>query len=138
MTQVWYAKDASSCGGIIDVHKWFDCLYQSGPNFDCFVNARKCCLVVDRCFLDEAHSHFKDLGIPIVRGQQYLRGFLGDPVGHATFVERLSGGFLMLVTLWRFLQLSLGQHLLHCLSHSIVSGTICSALCLTVVPCVFY
>ena len=79
MTQVWYAIDVSSYGGIADVQKWFNCLYQSGPNFVYFVNnAGKCLLVVDRLFLDEAHSHFNDLGIQIVCGQQYLGGFLGD------------------------------------------------------------
>ena len=43
---------------------------------------------MDRLFLNEAHSHFSDLGIQIVCGQRYLGGFLGDSVGHATFVEK--------------------------------------------------
>ena len=88
MTQVWYADDASGCGGIADIRKCFDCLRQSGPDFGYFVNVKKCCLVVDRLFLDEAHSHFSDLGIQIVCGQRYLGGFLGDSVGRATFVEK--------------------------------------------------
>ena len=44
--------------------------------------------MVDRLFLDEAHSHFSDLGIQIVCGQRYLGGSLGDSVGRATFVEK--------------------------------------------------
>ena len=88
VTQVWYADDASGCGDLADICKWFDCLCQSGTDFGYFVNVKKCCLVVDRPFLDEAHSHFSDLGIQILCGQRYLGGFLGDSIGRTTFVEK--------------------------------------------------
>ena len=41
VTQVWYADDASGCGGLADIRKWFDCLRQSGPDFGYFVNVKK-------------------------------------------------------------------------------------------------
>ena len=86
--QVWYADGASGCGSPADIRKWFYCLHQSGPDFGYFVNAGKCCLAVDRLFLNEACSHFSDVGIQIVCGQRYLGGFLGDSVSHTNFVEQ--------------------------------------------------
>ena len=41
VTQIWYAEDASGCEGLADIHKRFDCLCQSGPDFSCFFNAGK-------------------------------------------------------------------------------------------------
>ena len=59
-----------------------------GSNFGYFVNPAKCCLVVDRPFLDEAQCLFSNLGIRIVCVQRYLGGFLGESVSCAAFVEQ--------------------------------------------------
>jgi len=86
--QIWYADDASGCGRLADVRKWFDFLCQKGPDFGYFVNPSKCCLVVDRTSLTEAQCCFSDLGIQIVCSQRYLGGFLGESVCRTTFVEQ--------------------------------------------------
>ena len=87
--QIWYVDDASGCGSLGDVCKWFDCLCQKGPDFGYSVNPAKCCLMVDKQSLDEAQFQFGDCGIQIICGQRCLGGFFGESVGRAAFVKQM-------------------------------------------------
>ena len=39
VAQVWYADDACAVGSITQLRKWWECLCQVGPGYDCNVNA---------------------------------------------------------------------------------------------------
>ena len=46
-TQIWYADDASACGGLTHIRQWFDLLLQRVPSFGYYPNPGKSSLVVD-------------------------------------------------------------------------------------------
>ena len=54
--QVWYADDASACGRLMDVRRWWDRLVSIGPHFGYFPNPSKTCLIVKGSFYDSACS----------------------------------------------------------------------------------
>ena len=50
VTQVWYVDDVCSCGSIVKLHDWWDCLHQVGPGFGYNVNVNKTWLVTKPSF----------------------------------------------------------------------------------------
>ena len=57
--QVWYTDDATACGRLMDVRRWWDRLVSIGPDFGYFPNPSKTCLIVKDCFYDSAVSPLK-------------------------------------------------------------------------------
>ena len=93
--QVWYADDASACGRLMDVRRWWDRLVSIGPHFGYFPNPSKTCLIVKGSFYDSAVSIFQDSGVCIsIEGKRHLGAALGSPSFVASFVTQK-------VSLWR-------------------------------------
>ena len=68
--QIWYADDATACGSLLDLRRWWDSLVSIGPDFGYFPNALKICLIVKDSFYDSAVSIFQDSGVCIsVKGK---------------------------------------------------------------------
>ena len=86
-TQVWYADDASACGELSNIRKWFDLLLHHGPLYGYFPNPSKCCVVVDPSCYDHAVQLFSSLGVQIVLGHRFLGGYLGDTSARDKFVS---------------------------------------------------
>ena len=63
--QVWYADDATACGSLMDIRRWWDRLVSVGPNFGYFPNPLKTCLIVKDSSYDSAVSIFRDSGVCI-------------------------------------------------------------------------
>ena len=71
--QVWYADDATACGRLMDVCRWWDRLVSIGPDFGYFPNPSKTCLIVKDCFYDSAVSIFQDSGVCVTaEGKRHL------------------------------------------------------------------
>ena len=76
-TQLWYADDASAGGSRKDSHEWFAMVCSCGPGFGYFPKPKKSILVNEH-FKLEAEALFRELGVKIVTGNQYLGVFIGD------------------------------------------------------------
>ena len=61
--QVWYADDATACGSLMDIRRWWDRLVSIGPDFGYFPNPLKTCLIVKDSSYDPAVSIFRDSGL---------------------------------------------------------------------------
>ena len=93
--QVWYADDATACGNLLDIRRWWDRLVSIGPDFGYFPNPLKTCLIVKESFYDSAVSIFRDSGVCItVEGKRHLGAALGTPSFIASFVNEK-------VSLWK-------------------------------------
>ena len=86
-TQVWYADDASACGELTSICRWFDLLLQRGPSYGYFPNPSKSCVVVHPAFVASAKQVFDLLGVPVVISHRFLGGFLGDVQARHSFVQ---------------------------------------------------
>ena len=86
-TQVWYADDATACGELASIHRWFDLLLQRGPSYGFFPNPSKSCVVVHPAFVASAKQVFDPLGVSVVTSHRFLGGFLGDVQARHSFVQ---------------------------------------------------
>ena len=86
-TQVWYADNASACGELTSIRRWFDLLLRLGPAYGYFPNPLKSCVVVNPSFLATAEQVFGPLAIPVVTSYRFLGGFLGDVSARSSFVQ---------------------------------------------------
>ena len=86
-TQVWYADDASACGELTSIRRWFDLLLQQGPSYGYFPNATKSYVVVHPSSVAFAKSVFGSLGVHVVTSHRFLGGFLGDVPARNSFVQ---------------------------------------------------
>ena len=57
--QVWCADDATACGSLLDLRRWWDRLVSIGSDFGYFPNTSKTCLIVKDSFYDSAVSIFR-------------------------------------------------------------------------------
>ena len=113
-TQVWYADDASACGELSNIRKWFDLLLHHGPLYGYFPNPSKCCVVVDLSCFDHAVQLFSSLGVQIVLGHRFLGGYLGTLLqGISLLAVKFNSGSLMFLICHSWLFLSLRVLLLH-------------------------
>ena len=78
VSQVWYADDATACGCLSDVRRWWDHLVTSGPAYGYFPNPSKTCLIVKPAFYNAAVSIFGNSGVMITaEGKRHLGAALG-------------------------------------------------------------
>ena len=77
--QAWFADDSSSAGEIVEMKKWWDELYSSGPKFGYFPKPSKTILIVKTPeLLEHAREVFGESGIAIVlEGERHLGAVIG-------------------------------------------------------------
>ena len=85
-TQVWYADDASACGKLSHIHRWFDLLLEVGPGFGYYPNPRKSSIVVGSASRSAAEHFFGPFGVEVVCDHRFLGGFLGGASARDTFI----------------------------------------------------
>ena len=85
-TQIWYADDASACGKLSHIRRWFDLLLEVGPGFGYYPNPRKCSIVVGSTSRSAAEHLFGSLGVEVVCDHRFLGGFLGGASARDAFV----------------------------------------------------
>ena len=78
VTQPWYADDAGAGGTFADVQAHFQDLQAWGPVRGYYPEPTKSILVVTPGNVARAKEHFRGMGIRVVTGHSYLRGYLGD------------------------------------------------------------
>jgi len=106
IAQVWYADDACACGGIRDLHLWWNQLCVEGPSFGYFVNASKTCK--EDCHSD-ATTLFSSTDVNVTtEGCPYL----GAAIGSATYIqgfvyEKVAGWLEEIIQLAKFAQVQL-------------------------------
>ena len=85
VTQVWYANDVYTCGSIVKLRDWWDCLHQVGPGFGYNVNASKTWLVTKPSFHSFAVSQFSGSNVNITCDS---RPYLGAAIGTQEFYKK--------------------------------------------------
>ena len=89
-SQVCYADDDSACVPLNELKDWFIKLLNTGPTIGYYPEPSKCCLVVNKDSVLEAHQVFDLIGVRIVTSHRLLGGVIGDPGGVDSFgQERL-------------------------------------------------
>ena len=86
-TQVWYADDASACGVLTSIRRWFDLLLHHDPSYGYFQNPSNNCVVFYPASVASAKQVFDLLGVPVVTSHRFMGGFLGDAQARNTFVQ---------------------------------------------------
>eukprot|EP00919_Chromeraceae_sp_WS-2016_P005969 GHVR01013979.1.p1 GENE.GHVR01013979.1~~GHVR01013979.1.p1 ORF type:complete len:467 (+),score=48.41 GHVR01013979.1:1308-2708(+) len=76
--QFWYADDASGCGPLEDLRRWFDKLSLSGPRYGYHPNPAKSQLVVAENMVETAKELFKDLNVNVTTCHELLGSYIGD------------------------------------------------------------
>ena len=76
--QNWYADDSSCVVDFPSLKAWFDELLCKGPNYGYHPEPSKTVLIVGPSDVQEASALFGDLGIRVVSGGRFLRGYIGE------------------------------------------------------------
>ncbi len=84
--QNWYADDASCFAKLECIKEWFSLLLENGPKFGYYPQPSKSCLIVDAHFISDYKSMFSDVGVNVVQGSRFLRGYVGDRDGLVEYV----------------------------------------------------
>ncbi|XP_065893485.1 uncharacterized protein [Dysidea avara] len=86
--QIWYADDATACGGLKELRSWWNKLTSDGPGFGYFPNPSKTCIIEKSGMYDAAVSAFQGTGISITSdGKRHLGAAIGSPSFITSFVE---------------------------------------------------
>ena len=86
-TQTWYADDAGVGGTFHQILEHFRYLQTQGPARAYYSKPTKIILVVATGNVSQAEEHFRGLGIRVVTGHGYLRGYIGDREAEGSWLE---------------------------------------------------
>ena len=85
--QVWYADDSSAAGKIMEMKKWWDVLYHSGPQYGYFPLPKKTILIVKPEFEQQAREVFSNTEVKITtEGERHMGAVIGGHDFKETYV----------------------------------------------------
>ena len=87
VTQPWYADDAGAGGTFLQILVHFRDLQAQGPARGYYPEPTKSILVVAPRNVAQADENFRGLGIRVVTGHRYLRGYIGDREAEGSWLE---------------------------------------------------
>ena len=93
VTQPWYADDAGVGGTSQQVQEHFQYLQARGPAWGYNPEPTKSILVVAPGNVARSEEHFWGLGILVLTGNRYLRGFLGDADAERGWIQEKVRGW---------------------------------------------
>ena len=128
-TQVWFADDASACGKLSHIRRWFDLLLEVGPGFGYYRKPRKSSIVVGSASWSAAEHLFGPLGVEVVCDHRFLGGFLGGAYARDAFVlAKVDQWVSNIHTCLTWLNRNPKLLMLHLLNHCSVNGSFSSVL----------
>lgn len=97
--QCWFADDATGCGSLDNVKKWWDDLSENGPALGYFPNAKKCWLITKPERENAARNVFGETKINITsEGRKHLGAVLGSKSFLEEYVEEKVSNWINQVT----------------------------------------